>query len=293
MGKFSFLKGTQSLHSDRTVHSRLLDSMTYEIIPLKNALSQISYLPLGSTISVTCSPAKNIEDTLELCENFTEGGHYPIPHLAARMVEDTAHIERIIRRLNTQGIRKVFIIGGDAEQRGPFSDASSFLRVFLDYRPDIDTVGIGGYPDGHPVISDQLLLESLAEKQEMIFAAGLSGYFATQMCFDPGTIHDWLTKRRFSGITLPCHLGIPGHVDITRLISISLRLGVGVSARYLKKNRYSILRLLNPLRYNANRLISPLSGSAEKLGITNVHCFTFNTAEATEAWRQKSIGRLT
>ena len=62
----------------------------------------------------------------------------------------------------------------------------------------------------------------------MITGAGLEGYLATQMCFDPGTIADWLAARRAAGITLPCHLGVPGAVDPARLLSISLRLGVGV-----------------------------------------------------------------
>ena len=126
----------------------------------------------------------------------------------------------------------------------------------------------------------------------MITGAGLEGYLATQMCFDPGTIADWLAARRAAGITLPCHLGVPGAVDPARLLSISLRLGVGVSARYLKKNRLSVLRLLSPRRYDPNKLVAPLSAVADQLGIVGIHCFTFNSVEATETWRQKSLARL-
>ena len=56
------------------------------------------------------------------------------------------------------GIETVFIIGGDADQRGPFTDAPGLLRSFLDKNPKIKTVGIGSYPDGHPSIPESLRL---------------------------------------------------------------------------------------------------------------------------------------
>ena len=85
---------------------------------------------------------------------------------------------------------------------------------------------------------------------------------------------------------------MPGAVDPARLLSISLRLGVGASARYLKKNRLSVLRLLSPRRYDPNKVVAPLSVVADQLGVVGIHCFTFNSVEATEAWRQKSLARL-
>ena len=76
------------------------------------------------------------------------------------------------------------------------------------------------------------------------------------------------------------------------LINISLRLGVGVSSRYLKKNKKTVFKLLSPRGYNPNKLIVPISNHAEELEITGVHCFTFNAVESTEAWRTKAMGRL-
>jgi methylenetetrahydrofolate reductase (NADPH) len=96
--------------------------MTYELIPLKNVHDQAAFLPENSTISVTCSPAKTIDDTLDLCATFADDGHTTIPHFAARMVEDEAHVDRIVQRVNEQGIRKVFVVGGDADPRGPFTE---------------------------------------------------------------------------------------------------------------------------------------------------------------------------
>jgi methylenetetrahydrofolate reductase (NADPH) len=277
----------------KSTQLRLLDEMTYELIPLKNVHDQGEFLPKSSTISITCSPAKDIEATLELCEKFLAKGHTTIPHFAARMVESEEHVTRIVKRVEALGIETVFIIGGDADQRGPFTDAPGLLRSFLDNNPSIKTVGVGSYPDGHPVIPESALAESLIKKQEMILQSNLNGYMATQMCFEANTISSWLKNCRKAGVTLPCHLGLPGAVDMKKLINISLRLGIGVSSRYLKKNRKSVFKLLSPRGYNPNKLIVPISNDAEELNIAGIHCFTFNAVESTEAWRTKAMGRLT
>ena len=44
--------------ANRAVQKRLLEGMTYELIPLKNLADQSQHLPAGATVSVTCSPAK-------------------------------------------------------------------------------------------------------------------------------------------------------------------------------------------------------------------------------------------
>lgn len=254
----------------KSIQLKLLDEMTYELIPLKNVHEQGEFLPQSSTISITCSPAKDIETTLELCENFLDKGHTTIPHFAARMVESEEHVTRIVKRVEALGIETVFIIGGDADQRGPFTDAPGLLRSFLDNNPSIKTVGIGSYPDGHPSIPESALAESLIKKQEMILESNLNGYMATQMCFEANTISSWLKNCRKLGVTLPCHLGLPGAVDIKKLINISLRLGVGISSRYLKKNRKSVFKLLSPRGYNPNRLIIPISNDAEELSLIHI-----------------------
>ena len=276
----------------KSIQLRLIDEMTYELIPLKNVHEQAEFLPQASTISITCSPAKDIEATLELCEKFLSKGHNTIPHFAARMVESEEHVTRIVKRIEPLGIETVFIIGGDADQRGPFNDAPGLLKSFLDKNPTIKTVGIGSYPDGHPSIPPEALSEALIKKQEMIYESNLNGYMATQMCFETETISDWLENCRKSGVTLPCHLGVPGVVDMKKLINISLRLGVGISTRYLKKNRKSVFKLLSPRGYNPNKLIAPISSRADELNISGVHCFTFNAVDSTVDWRTKTISRL-
>ena len=54
----------------REALARLLAAPTFELVPLKNALSQADHLPPGATVSVTASPAKGLEATVALCEQL-------------------------------------------------------------------------------------------------------------------------------------------------------------------------------------------------------------------------------
>jgi len=69
---------------------------------------------------------------------------------------------------------------------------------------------------------------------------------------------------------------------------MGLRLGVGSSLRYLKKNRTSLRRLLSTRGYTPDQLLLPLSGDFEELGIAALHVFTFNQVSATAQW-QRSV----
>ena len=50
--------------ADKAVQKRLLEGMTYELIPLKNLTDQSQHLPAGATVSVTCSPVSYTHLTL-------------------------------------------------------------------------------------------------------------------------------------------------------------------------------------------------------------------------------------
>ena len=49
------------------------------------------------------------------------------------------------------------------------------------------------YPEGHPKISDERLLEVLLEKQRY------ASYMTTQMSFNPNAIAGWIGRMRSSG----------------------------------------------------------------------------------------------
>jgi methylenetetrahydrofolate reductase (NADPH) len=275
--------------SSHDVRRRLIANARYEVIPLKSLQAQISHLPVGCSVSVTCSPTKGIEPTLELSAELNGGGHHAVPHIAARLVEGREHVEKIAARLNEHGISEIFVVGGDPDPVGPYNDGLSLMRDLLPLCQTVRTVGVPAYPDHHSVIPDAALDEALLAKQALINDLGLDGFASTQMCFKAKAIEQWLTGQRARGMTLPIHLGVPGAVDRTRLLSLGTRLGIGSSLRYLRKNSGAILRMFSPASYDPNKLISPLSRCADELNITGLHLFTFNSIDSTVAWQRKSL----
>ncbi len=264
---------------------KLIREMIFEIIPLKSVDAAIAALPEGSQVSVTCSPAKGIQTTMDLTDRVRAAGHVAIPHIAARMVEGPEHASAIAGWLRNEQIGRLFLVGGDAEPPAHYNNATDFLRDLIEADPQLHTVGITAYPDGHAAIPDQALHEALHAKQTLLAEAGIDGHASTQMCFDPDKIIAWLETERSRGFTLPLHLGLSGVLDRTKLMTMGARLGIGTSLSYLKKNRKAISKLLTQSDYDPNTLLMPMSPHLDRLDIRGLHCFTFNQVAATDAWR--------
>jgi methylenetetrahydrofolate reductase (NADPH) len=268
---------------------RLIQNARYELIPLKSLHDQIPHLPAGCSVSVTCSPTKGIEPTLELSAELNGAGHHAVPHIAARLVSGRDHVEKIAARLDEHGISEIFVVGGDPDPVGPYADGVSLMRDLLPLCHTVRTVGFPSYPDHHSVIPDAALDEALMAKQALIAELGLHAFTSTQMCFNPKRIEEWLSAQRARGFVVPVHLGVPGAVERARLLSLGTRLGIGSSLRYLRKNSGAILRMFSPKSYDPNKLITPISRRAAELNITGLHVFTFNSIESTAAWQRTSL----
>jgi methylenetetrahydrofolate reductase (NADPH) len=270
----------------------LLINATLEVLPFKSLDEQLVYVQPGARVSVTCSPNKGNDHTLATCERVKEMGFQPIPHISARMVESADHVKRIAAEFRRLEIADVFIVGGDAETPGPYADGESFLAALLAEDHGLTTIGIPSYPDGHAFIGEQALHEALLSKQRMIRQAGLLGWSSTQMCFDTRKIINWLQQERDMGFNLPVHLGVPGVVEKSKLMKISMSVGVGASLRFLRKNRKALGKLLTSTSYDPNDVLEPISKHAERLGIESLHVFTFNSLRDTIEWRNEMVSQL-
>jgi methylenetetrahydrofolate reductase (NADPH) len=264
--------------------SAILQRADFEVIPMKGTIDAVAVLPAGSTVSVTASPAKGMPATIALALQLQEAGFRAVPHISARLVESRKDLASIIKKLDGAGVTQAFVTGGDGEPRGDYFDAGSLLRDLADLGHPFLELGITGYPEGHPQISDDVLRQALVDKQR--FAT----YVVTQMCFSASTILDWVAGTRADGVDLPVKVGIPGAVQPARLLTMSAKIGVGDSMRYLAKNR-GVFRLLRPGRYRPDRLLRSLAPAAETHGLSGVHLFTFNQVAATAEWHRKALGR--
>jgi methylenetetrahydrofolate reductase (NADPH) len=269
--------------------ARVLRAPTFELVPLKNALEQAAFLPAGATVSVTASPAKGIEATVALCEQLQGLGFRAVPHLSARMIRDRAHLSELIAWMESAGIDRAFVVGGDAKEPGDFVDGLSLLREMAEIGHPLSEIGIPCYPQGHAFIADAPLLEALRAK------AAFASYMTTQLCFDPGAIRTWLTARRAEGLALPVHVGLPGVAEPQRLLAISARIGVADTHRFLVKNTQFIARLIRSGGfYRPDGLLEGLAPviADPGSGIVDLHLYTFNAVDATERWREAFLEKL-
>ena len=268
---------------------KLTRNAVFEIIPLNSAADAIDALPVNSRVSVTASATKGQDATLKLAEELIKRGHHAIPHLSARLMKDRGQVKDLAAWAKGNGVTTAFVIGGDATEPGAYHDALSFMRDLFEHDHGLSTVGVAAYPDGHPLIGENVRRDALFAKQQLLAEAGLQGYCSTQMCFDPARIIAWLKAERIDGLSLPVHLGIAGAVERTKLLTIGTRLGVGQSLRYLRKNRRSMAKLLGSSTHDPSDLLDALSSHLVPLGIEGLHIFTFNQVATTTAWRQALI----
>jgi methylenetetrahydrofolate reductase (NADPH) len=273
----------------REALARLLTAPTFELIPLKTSMIQAAFLPPGSTVSVTASPAKGIEATVALCEQLQAAGFRAVPHLSARMVRDRAHLVDLIAWLEGAGVDRAFVVGGDAKEPGAYPDGLALLRGMADIGHPLSEIGIPAYPQGHPFIADGPILEALHAK------AAFASYMTTQLCFDPGAIATWIAARRAEGLALPVHVGVPGVAEPQKLLAISARIGVADTHRFLVKNIRFVTKLVRSGGfYRPDALLEGLAPhlADRTAGIVDLHMYTFNAVDAFESWRRQYLDKL-
>jgi methylenetetrahydrofolate reductase (NADPH) len=251
----------------------------FEILPVGKGQEEAIDLPEPARITITSSPKHGIDESLEVAVRLRELGHGTTLHVAARGVRDAAHLNGLLDRAGEAGIDDLLVIGGDnPEPLGPYASAVDLLEALADHPARPATLGIGAYPEGHPLIDDEQLWEALERKSR------LAGYVVTQLCFDADVLLSWLDELRARGVTLPLFIGIPGPVDRRRLIEVSARIGVGPSLRFVRKQHGLIRRLFTSPARSATRLYDQLAPHTGERGIAGFHFYTFNDLESTWRW---------
>lgn len=268
---------------------RLLSTPKYEIIPMKNVENCLAHIPRDANVSITVSPSKGIASTLELAKEVSKRLASPeqiTPHLSARLVESSEQLKRILTTVKALGINEIFIVGGDSQEAaGPFKASYDLLIAIRDLDDRI-RLGITAYPEGHPSIPKEVLAEDLARK------APYAQFMATQLCFEADTLKRWLEQTRHGAVSLALQIGVAGVIDMIKLMTISSRIGVGDSIRYVSKHASNVLKLMGG--YKPDDLLERLTPLYDDpfYHIEAFHIYTFNNVEKTESWRQQKLQTL-
>jgi len=269
----------------------LLANARYEIFPAGSAEAAVlEAVPRDVVVTVTASPTKGLEPTLTLTERLTGQGYHVVPHLSARLIRDTAHLRDVVARLTALGTDDIFVPAGDADPpTGEFTSALDVLEQLAELGSPFSRVGITGYPETHPKIEDDVTVQSMWDKRRH------ATYIVSNLCFDPATLRQWITRIRRRGVTLPLLVGLAGPVERTKLMQMATKIGVADSARFVAGHSSAFVRLSTPGAYQPDRLLDKVGSTlaAPESKVTGLHIFTFNQVQQAEQWRQALLSQLT
>jgi methylenetetrahydrofolate reductase (NADPH) len=267
----------------------LLRGPRFEVLPTKGSEEAVQeWVPAGMTVTVTASPVKGLEPTIELTERLAGRGYRVVPHLAARSVVDDAHLTDIVSRLKACGVDDVFVPGGDAPHpAGRFDSALPLLERLTEMGSPFSRIGITGYPESHPKIHDDITIQAMWDKRRY------ASYIVSNVCFDAAQIGRWIGRIRARGVTLPLYLGLAGPVERTRLLKMAAVAGASESARFITRHPGWILRFWVPGGYSPDRLLDRAAAviTAPDAGVAGLHLFTFNQLRQAELWRRAALER--
>ncbi|MFM9450481.1 methylenetetrahydrofolate reductase [Streptomyces europaeiscabiei] len=268
----------------------LLNGVRYEVLPAKATEDKVlAHVPRDVVVTVTASPVKGLEPTLDLTARLAAHGHRVVPHVPARLLRDDVHLKDVVDRLREAGVDDVFVPAGDADPpAGAYDGALPVLRALSELGAPFARVGVTGYPESHPLIHDDVTVQAMWDKREH------ATYIVSNLCFDPRVLGEWIARIRRRGIALPVHVGVAGPVQRAKLLSMATKIGVGESTRFLTKHPSWFLRFATPGGYAPERLLTRTGEAltAPASGVAGLHLFTFNQIAETEAWRRALLERL-
>lgn len=244
-----------------------------------------SAIPPETPVAVTWLPGEELSARIAAAVAVRELGFEPMPHFSARRIlsqnEFENYLEAVVR---DAGVRRCFLVAGDPpEPEGPFFDSSALIATGAFERNGIKAIGIGGHPEGHPVMSEQQCWDVLEKKIADIESRGMAPLVVTQFGFDPDAFLNWLKKARLRGIDTPVRIGIPGPAGIKTLLRFAARCGVGASASVMKKYGVSLTNLIGSA--GPDKLVDQFAGSlGDEHGRVRLHFYPFGGLGKTVDW---------
>jgi methylenetetrahydrofolate reductase (NADPH) len=268
----------------------LLGTVRYEVLPAKPTEDKVlAHVPRDVVVTVTASPVKGLEPTLDLAGRLAGHGYRVVPHVPARLLRDDVHLKEVVSRLREAGVDDVFVPAGDADPpAGAYDGALPVLRRLTELGGPFARVGVTGYPESHPLIHDDLTIQAMWDKRAH------ATYVVSNLCFDPRILGEWITRIRRRDVTLPLYVGVAGPVQRTKLLAMATKIGVGESTRFLTKHASWFMRFAAPGGYAPERLLTRTEEAltAPSAGVAGLHLFTFNQIAETERWRRALLERL-
>lgn len=259
-----------------------------------NALSEAApFIAPGTAISVTFLPGEEPESRVAAAARVKSLGFEPVSHISARRLHSKDELEAFLSRLNAEGVTRVFVVAGDlAQPLGPYEDALAIIRSGLLAKHGMRRVGISGYPEGHPDISEEKLWRALKDKMAALREAGHETDITTQFGFASEPVLRWLERLRGEGIDARVRVGVAGPASIKTLLRFAARCGVEASASVISKYGASIFNLLGTA--GPDRIVEELAASLDPAshGDVTLHFYPFGGVQKTAEWIKNAAAKV-
>ncbi|HWV43179.1 methylenetetrahydrofolate reductase [Pseudorhodoplanes sp.] len=240
----------------------------------------------GIRVYVSAIPTRPSAELVEQSAMTRQCGLEPVPHIAVRNYQSRDELTGLIARLaNEAGVKQVLVISGDrGDAAGPFTSSLEIIESGVLQQHGITHVSIAGHPDGHPVVSDDVMQRALLAKLEAAEQSGLVADIVTQFGFDAAGITRWVMKIRDLGIEAPVRIGLAGPTNLTTLLKYAQRCGVKASVGGITKHAGLVKNLFGVSAPDA--IVRTLAGEnvSGALGSVAVHFFSFGGVAATSKW---------
>jgi methylenetetrahydrofolate reductase (NADPH) len=267
---------------DRITDGFSLEMTAKDVGALREAAPLI---PPETPIAVTFLPGEDAHARIEATLAVRELGFEPMPHFSARRINSALEFEHYLYAVVARaGVRRCFVVAGDPpEPQGPFSDSMALIGSGVFEGAGVKTIGIGGHPEGHPIMSEDQCWAVIDQKVAAIEARGMAPLIVTQFAFDAAPVLRWLEALRARGIDAPVRIGIPGPAGIKRLLKFAAHCGVGASASVMKKYGLSITNLLG--NAGPDKLVDSFAAHLSPLhGKVRLHFYPFGGMKPTVDW---------
>lgn len=168
-----------------------------DLVPLSPTYVSVTYGAGGSTR----------ENTHKLVKQIHQMGIPVVAHLTCEG-SSRREIEQILDSYAEEGVYNILALKGDVprerySQEPAFNYASELVEFIRKRHPDF-SIGVAGFPEGHPGTPNRLLeMEYLKRKVD----AG-ADYIVTQLFFDNRDFIDFRERAELAGIRVPVIAGI-------------------------------------------------------------------------------------
>jgi len=237
----------------------------------------------GTRVFLSALPNRPVDEAVSAAARLRAAGFEPVPHVAVRNFASVEALDDFLARINGEaGVTSALVIAGDRAETGPFRAALDAIDSGILRRRGILSIGIAGYPEGHPKIGDDELHRALADKIAAAQAIGLNVEIVTQLCFDAGAILNFVARLRAFGFDHRLRVGLAGPTSLTSLMRYASRCGVRTSAQGLARRSGLVRQMF--AQATPDDLVRALA-EATPANVA-LHFFSFGGVPATGRWAQ-------